>query len=153
MNTTTFSPKIFPQTRKSIKNYWKGMLTAKITFPTKTSPKISPQTEKFAKNYWKAGLYIANFVFALFLIRYGKLFSDAITIPSSIFIISVFLFAGFARLRQLTDGTNIKAYIKDHEALALILLTIFMVAGAVFYVAYQSRLDGRTVENPKTAHS
>ena len=92
-------------------------------------------------------------MFALFLIRYGKLFSDAITIPSSIFIIGVFLFAGFTRLRQLSDGTHIKAYIKDHEALALILLTIFMVAGAVFYVAYQSRLDARTVENPKTAHS
>ncbi len=150
MNASTFSPKISRQTKKSIISYWKGLYTAKvITF----SPKISPQTEKSAKNYWKAGLYIANFVFALLLIRYGKFFSDAITIPSSIFVIGLFVFAAFTRLRRLSDGTRIKAYIKDHEALALILLTICMVAGTVLYVAYQSRRDAGTVENPKTAHS
>ncbi len=52
MNTTTFSPKIYPQIKKSATNYWKGLLTAKITFPRK----ISPQTKKSAKNYWKVGL-------------------------------------------------------------------------------------------------
>src|SRR5277367_5255049 len=101
MNMTTFSPRISPQTKKSIKNYWKGLLTAKMTFPARTSPKASPQTEKSAADYGKVGLYIANFVFALFLIRYGKLFSDTFTVPSSIFVIGVFLYAGFSRLRHL----------------------------------------------------
>jgi hypothetical protein len=103
MTMTTFSPKISAQTKKSTKNYWKGLLTAKMTFPTRTSP----QTEKSARNYWKAGLYIAN----------------------------------------------VKAYIRDHEAWVLILLAIFLIAGTVFYVAFQSRLDAGTVESPKIAHS
>ena len=153
MNMITFSPRIAPQTIKSIKSYWKGLLTTKITFPAKTSPKISPQTEKSTTDYGKVGLYIANFAFALFLIRYGRLFSDTFTVPSSIFVICVFVHAAFTRLSRLSDGTRLKAYIKDHEAWALILLTIFMVAGSAFYVAYQSRLDSRTVENPKSAHS
>jgi hypothetical protein len=101
MNTTTFSPKIRAQTKRSVKNYWKGMYAAKITFPWK----IHPQTEKSAKNYWKAGL----------------------------------------------DLANVKAYIKDHEAWMLILLIIFMIAGTVFYVGYQSRLDAGS-GTPKTAH-
>lgn len=150
MITNTFSQKIYPQTLNSIKSYWKGMYTAKvITFPAKHSPR----TEKFINNYRKVGLYLANFVFALLLIRYGKLLSEAITIPSCVFVIGVFLFAGFKRLRRLSDGIDLKAYIKDHEALALILLTILMVAGSAVYVVWQSRLDTRAVENPKTAHS
>ena len=75
------------------------------TSTTTFSPKIYPQTEKSAKNYWKARLDIAN----------------------------------------------VKAYVKDHEAWVLILLIIFMVAGAVLYVGYQSRLDAGS-GNPKTAH-
>lgn len=120
---------------------------------TTLSAKIHPQTARPAKNYWKAGLYIANTVFALLLIRYGNLFSDAITVPASIIVISVFLFAGFTRLRRLGEGTRLKAYIKEHEGWALILLTIFMVAGTAFYVAYQSHCDARTAESPKAAHS
>ena len=57
MNTTTFSPRISPQAKKSIISYWKGLYTAKvITF----SPRISHQTEKSAKNYWIAGLSVAD---------------------------------------------------------------------------------------------
>jgi hypothetical protein len=134
MTMTTFSQKISPQIKSSAANYWKGLLTAKITFPTKTFP----QTKKPATDYGKVGLYIANFVFGLFLIRYGKFFSDAFTIPSSIFVIGVFLFAGFTRLRRLDDGSRVKAYIKGHEALVLILLGIFLIAGTVFYVALTS---------------
>ena len=100
MNTTTFSPKVSAQTKRSIKNYWRGLSTTKITFPRK----ISPQIEKSAKNYWKAGL----------------------------------------------DISNAKAYIKDHEALMLMLLIIFMIVGTVFYVGYQSRLDAGS-GNPKVA--
>ena len=56
MDTTTFSPKISPQTKKSIMNYWKGLYTAKvITF----SPKVSLKTEESAKNHWIAGLSLA----------------------------------------------------------------------------------------------
>jgi hypothetical protein len=113
------------------------------------SPKIYPQTEKSAKNYWKAGLYVANFVCALLLIRYGKFFSDAITVPSSILVIGVFLFAGFAQLRRLADESRLKAYIEDHEGWALILLALFLIVGTVSYVAFQARLDARTVEHPK----
>jgi hypothetical protein len=115
---------------------------------TTFSQKIYPQTEKSAKNYWKAGLYIANFVFALLLIRYGKFFSDAITVPSSILVIGVFLFAGFARLRRLADQSRLKAYIEDHEGWALILLTLLLIAGTVSYVAFQARHDARAVQNP-----
>jgi hypothetical protein len=119
---------------------------------TTFSHRIYPQTEKSAKNYWKAGLYIANFVFALLLIRYGKFFSDTVTVPSSIFVIGVFLFAGFTRLRHLADGNPLKAYIKEHEAWVLVLLAIFLIAGAAFYVTFQARLDAGTVEHPKIAH-
>ncbi len=135
MTMTTFSQKISPQIKSSATSYWKGLLTAKITFPTKTSPRTKKST---TTDYGKVGLYIANFVFGLFLIRYGKFLSDAITIPSSIFVISVFLFAGFTRLRRLDDGSRVKAYIKGHEALMLILLAIFLIAGTVFYVALTS---------------
>jgi hypothetical protein len=144
---TTFSPRISPQTLKSIKDYWRGLYTAKtITF----SPKISRRTETAPGNhwpagtYWKAALYIANFAFALFLVRYGRLFSDTFTVTSSILAISVFLYAGFTLLRRVSDGTRIKTYIKEHEAWALIALAIFMVAGTAFYVAYQSRIDAGT---------
>jgi hypothetical protein len=117
MTMVTCSPKISAQTKRSIRNYWKALYTAKITpirnywkglYTAKVitlSPKISLQTEKSAMNYWKARLDIAN----------------------------------------------VKAYVKDHEAWVLILLIIFMVAGAVFYVGYQSRLDAGS-GNPKTAH-
>ena len=119
---------------------------------TTFSQKIYPQSEKSAKNYWKAGLYIANFVFALLLIRYGKFFSDTVTVPSSIFVIGGFLFAGFTRLRRLSDGSRLKAYVKAHEAWVLVLLAIFLIAGAAFYVAVQARLDAGTAEHPKITH-
>ena len=49
MNTTTFPPRISPQTKKSIMNYWKGLYTAKVIhFP----PRVSLGTEKPAKNHW-----------------------------------------------------------------------------------------------------
>ena len=91
-------------------------------------------------------------MFALFLIRYGKLFSDTFTIPSSIFVIGVLLYAGFNRLRHLGDGTRVKAYIKDHEAWVLILLAIFLIAGTMFYVAFQAQLHAGAAEHPKIAH-
>ena len=146
------SPKASPQTKNSIKNYWKGQLAIKMTFPARTSPKASPQTEKSATDYEKVGLYIGNFVFALFLIRNGKLFSDTFTVPSSIFVIGVFLYAGFNRLRHLGDGTRVKAYIKDHEAWVLILLAIFLIAGTMFYVAFQAQFEAGAAEHPKIAH-
>jgi len=99
------------------------------------------RTEKSAKHYWKAGLYIANFVFAFCLFRYGNLFSDTFTVPSSIIVISLFLYAGFKRLGSLSDGNRVKAYIKDHEAWALILLAIFLIVGTMSYVAYRSGID------------
>jgi hypothetical protein len=156
MSMTTFSPRISPQTLQSIKSYWKGLYTAKtITLPHRISRRTetAPKNHWPVVNYWKAALYIANFSFATFLIRYGKLFSDGFTVPSSILVIGVFLLGGFTLLSRVSDGTRIKDYIKEHEAWALIALTIFMVAGTAFYVAYQSRLDGRTVESPKAAHS
>jgi hypothetical protein len=107
------------------------------------SPTFS-QHDKAVKNYWKAGLYLANSVFAFLLIRYGNLFSDGFTISASIIVIGVFLFAGVTRIRRLSDGSRLKAYIKDHEAWALILLAIFLIAGTMSYVAYRSRLDART---------
>jgi hypothetical protein len=85
---------------------------------TTFSPNLSPQTEKSAKYHWKIALYVANFLYALFLIRYGRLFSDTFTVPSSIFVITVFLYAGFARLRRMSEGSRVKAYIKGHEGWA-----------------------------------
>jgi hypothetical protein len=108
------------------------------------SPKIFSKAEKSAESHWKVALYAASFVYALLLIRFGRYFSDALIIPSSIIVISVFLYGGFTRLRRIGDGTRIKAYIKGHEAWALILLAIFLIAGTVFYVAFESRLDART---------
>jgi hypothetical protein len=132
------SQKASPQTKNSVKNYWKGLLAVKMTFPARTSQKASPQTQKSATEYGKVGLYIANFVFALFLIRYGKLFSDTFTVPSSIFVIGVFLYAGLNRLRRLGDGTRVNAYIEDHEAWVLILIAISLIAGTMFYAAFQA---------------
>jgi len=48
--------------------------------------------------------------------------------------------AGITRLRRLGDG-RLKAYIKDHEAWALIVLAILLIAGTVLYVDFQPRLD------------
>jgi hypothetical protein len=108
---------------------------------TTFSPKLYSRTEKSAKTYWKVGLCLANFVFALFLIRYGNQFSDAVTIPAAILVIGLFLVAGFSRIRHLGDGTRVKAYIQDHEAWALTLLGVFLIAATMFCVALQSRLD------------
>jgi hypothetical protein len=115
---------------------------------TTFSPKIYSRTEKSAKTYWKAGLCLANFVFALFLIRYGNQFSDEVTIPAAILVIGLFLLAGFSRLRHLGDGTRVKAYIQDHEAWALTLLGVFLIAATMFCVALQSRLDAG-IEQPE----
>jgi len=49
--------------------------------------------------------------------------------------------AGITQLRNLADGSRVKAYILDHEALALILLAVFLIAGTVFYVDFQPRLQ------------
>ena len=49
--------------------------------------------------------------------------------------------AGITRLRRLGDGSRLKAYIKDHEAWALIVLAILLIAGTVLYVDFQPRLD------------
>lgn len=108
---------------------------------TSFSPKIQFSAEKSSKTNRKVGLFAANFLCALLLMRYGRLFSDAFTIPSSIIVISVFLYAGFTRLKHLGDRSRVKAYIKSHEAWALILLAIFLIVGTVFYVAFESRVD------------
>lgn len=48
---------------------------------------------------------------------------------------------GFAQLRSLADGSRVKAYIVDHEAPALVLLALCLIAGTVFYVDFRPRLD------------
>ena len=108
---------------------------------TTLSPKVQFLAERSAKDYWKVGLHATNLICALLLIRYGSFLPDALTIPSSILVISVLLYTSFTRLRLLAQGSRVKAYIKGHEAWVLILLAIFLIAGTVFYVAFESRLD------------
>jgi hypothetical protein len=59
--------------------------------------------------------------------------------------------AGFAQLRSLADASRVKAYILDHEALALVLLILFLIAGTVFYVDFQPRLYARTEQTQNSA--
>jgi hypothetical protein len=114
---------------------------------------FSPEIQFLAeKPSWRVGLYATNLVFALLLIRYGRFFSDALTIPCSIVVISVFLYAGFTRLRLLGEGSRMKAYIKSHEAWALVVLAAFLIAGTIFFVAVESRLDAGS-GSPRIAHS
>jgi hypothetical protein len=121
---------------------------------TKVYPKVPAAALPPAKSPSRAALYAANLFLGLLLARYGQLFSDAITVPASMLVIGVFLYAAFARLRRLGEGTRLKAYIKDHEGWALVLLTAVMVAGTAFYVAYQSHLDAQmTARNAPPAHS
>lgn len=54
--------------------------------------------------------------------------------------------AGFAQLRSLADGSRVKAYIIDHEALALVLLGLFLIAGTVFYVDFQPRIHAAVAQ-------
>lgn len=97
---------------------------------TTFSPKVSAQTNRSVKNYWK-GLSTAK-----------------ITFPRK--ISSHTEESAKRDWKTGLDIANAKAYIKDHEALMLMLLIIFMIVGTVFYVGYQSRLDAGS-GNPKVA--
>jgi hypothetical protein len=44
---------------------------------------------------------------------------------------------------RLGDSSRVKAYIKAHEARALVLLIVFLIAGTMSYETYQSGLDAR----------
>jgi len=113
------------------------------------SSKFHLPTERSAKNHWKVGLYVANFVYALFLIRYGSLFPDALIILSSIIVIGLFLYAGFMQLKHLGDGSGVMAYIKGHEGWMLLFLTILLISGTVSYMSWQTRLYARAIANSK----
>jgi len=41
--------------------------------------------------------------------------------------------AGITHLKHLADANSLKAYIEDHEAWALILFTILLIAGTILY--------------------
>lgn len=45
--------------------------------------------------------------------------------------------AGFAQLKRLADESPLKTYIEDHEAWALVLLTLLMIVGTVLYGDFQ----------------
>lgn len=49
--------------------------------------------------------------------------------------------AGFAQLKRLCDVTRLDAYVNDHEAPAVILLGILIVAGTVLYTDFQPPLE------------
>jgi hypothetical protein len=59
--------------------------------------------------------------------------------------------AGFTQLRRLADGSRVKAYILDHEASALVLLAVSLIAGTVFYVDLQPRLHAESGPAPNSA--
>jgi hypothetical protein len=59
--------------------------------------------------------------------------------------------AGFTQLRRLADGGRVKAYILDHEASALVLLAVSLIAGTVFYVDLQPRLHAESGPAPNSA--
>jgi hypothetical protein len=61
--------------------------------------------------------------------------------------------ARFAQLRRLADGNPLKAYIEDHEATALILLTILMIAGTVLYGHFQPPPDAGSGQPQSSASS
>jgi len=61
--------------------------------------------------------------------------------------------AGFAQLRSLADLSRVKAYILDYEALVLILLAVFLIAGTFFYVDFQPFLPGASGPNQNSASS
>jgi hypothetical protein len=62
------------------------------------------------------------------------------------------LSAGFTQLRRLADGSRVKAYILDHEASALVLLAVSLIAGTVFYVDLRPRLHAES-EPPQNGAS
>jgi hypothetical protein len=58
---------------------------------------------------------------------------------------------GIAQLRSLADPSQVKAYILDHEAVALVLLALFLIAGTVFYVDFQPLLYEGTQQPQNSA--
>ena len=116
---------------------------------TTFASKFHFHSEKSGKSQWKVGLYVANLVYALFLIQYGRFFPVALTITSSIIVIGLFLYTGFTQLKHLGDDRQVLAYIKGHEEWVLVLLSIVLITGTVSYVSWQTRLNTRAIANSK----
>jgi hypothetical protein len=54
-------------------------------------------------------------------------------------------------LSRLADLSRLKAYIQDHEAWALVLVAVLLIAGTVLYVDFQPRLIAKSEPTPSNA--